>query len=238
MYQYFTNEPLTPGKVYVFTKEQYHHAFDVLHLHDERIRLVYCEKAYYAICDRKYRGALVEEEDPVSREFPLNITLCMALIRREKFELVLQKAAELGVKRIVPFTSSRCVVQVNKEKQERLRQRWQFILQSASEQCKRDLIPELCEFVPLASLKDYSSDKNLCAYEKAGVEAPFISEAVDKDNSVTIVIGPEGGFSDEEAESLYNDHFTPVTLGKRILRAETAAIYACSVLAEIGERTE
>ncbi|MDD6258495.1 MAG: RsmE family RNA methyltransferase [Erysipelotrichaceae bacterium] len=236
MYQYFTNEPLSVGSVYIFTKEQYHHAFDVLHLHDEKIRLVYCQKAYYAICDRQYHGALVIEEDPVIREFPLNITLCMALIRREKFELVLQKAAELGVKRIVPFYSSRCVVQVRKEKQEHQRKRWQYILQSASEQCKRDLIPELCESVSVSSLKDYSSDVNLCAYEKAGIQSPLISDAMDHVSSVTIVIGPEGGFSEEEVQSLYDDHFMPVTLGKRILRAETAAIYACSVLAEIGEK--
>lgn len=236
MYQYFTNEPLSVGNVYTFTKEQYHHAFDVLHLHEEKIRLVYCQKAYYAICDRQYHGALVVEEDPVNRELPLDITLCMALIRREKFELVLQKAAELGVKRIVPFYSSRCVVQIRKEKQEHQRQRWQFILQSASEQCKRDLIPELCGVSPVSSLKDYSSDVNLCAYEKAGVESPLISGAMDHASSVTIVIGPEGGFSEEEVQSLYEDQFMPVTLGKRILRAETAAIYSCSVLAEMGEK--
>ena len=114
--------------------------------------------------------------------------------------------------------------------------RYQDILLEASEQCKRNLVPEIVDPVKLAELGNYRSEINLLPYENAYGKSKFIGEVLNEKKSVTIAIGPEGGFSDEEVEELKKAGFETVTLGPRILRAETASMYACSVVAEILTR--
>ncbi len=236
MQQYFVNEPLTVGEEYIFSKEQAHHARDVLRMNHERVRLVFEGKGYFADAYPKGRefAALVESEDPESNELKISLTLCAALIRREKMEFVLQKAAELGVSRIVPFESSRCVVHERKEKSQRQKERWMTILREASEQCKRSRIPELADTASFDNLAEFLSETNLAAYENAYGTGRMISECL-QGSSITVVIGPEGGFSREEVEKLKDLGFEAVSLGSRILRAETASVYACSVISEWAE---
>ena len=231
MQQYYVEEPLEEGKIIQLPKDKAHHAFRVLKLQHETVRLVSHGTGWFAeVYQEGGNGmARILSADPDLNELHTNITLCMALIRREKFELVLQKAAELGVKKIVPFESSRCVVKAKNEKTAR----WNAILLEACEQCKRTLVPECLAPVPIKDLSSFKSTVNLCAYENAGSQASFIHESLPAD-SVTIVIGPEGGFSKEEVQLLSDAGFSPVTLGSRILRAETAAFYACSVIGEIS----
>lgn len=106
------------------------------------------------------------------------------------------------------------------------------IVVEAAEQCKRNRIPELVEPVKLSELSRFRSDVNLAAYEKAGASALRLKDVLPA-SSVTAVIGPEGGFSEAEIEELSQNGFQPVTLGNRILRAETAAYYLCSVIGEL-----
>ncbi|MBR2677445.1 MAG: 16S rRNA (uracil(1498)-N(3))-methyltransferase [Solobacterium sp.] len=231
MQQYYVEEPLEEGKIIQLPKDKAHHAFRVLKLQHETVRLVSNGTGWFAeVYQEGGNGmARILSADPDLNELHTDITLCMALIRREKFELVLQKAAELGVKKIIPFESSRCVVKAKNEKTAR----WNAILLEACEQCKRTLVPECLAPVPIKDLSSFKSTVNLCAYENAGSQASFIHESLPAD-SVTIVIGPEGGFSKEEVQLLSDAGFSPVTLGSRILRAETAAFYACSVIGEIS----
>lgn len=234
MQQYFSDVPLSVGTVYEFTKEQAHHAGTVLRMHDETIRLVHDGKGYFArvYTEGKRVYAIVEKEDDMVNELPVDVTLCMALIRREKMELVLQKAAELGVKRIIPFESSRCVVHERKEKKDKLMARWNTILLEASAQCKRNVVPVLSEVVPFSSIESFTGDVKMLAFENARYSGKKISDTIKGASSIMVVIGPEGGFSDAEAEYLIDRGYMAVTLGSRILRAETAALYACSVIGE------
>lgn len=234
MQQYFCDVPLSVGSVYDFTKEQAHHAGTVLRMHDETIRLVHDGKGYFAtvFTEGKRVYATVDKEDERVNELPVDITLCMALIRREKMELVLQKAAELGVKHIIPFESSRCVVHERKEKKDKIMARWNSILLEASAQCKRNMVPQLSEVVPFSSLVNNDSDVRMLAFENAGYSAKKIRDVIHGASRIMVVIGPEGGFSEDEAEFLIRQGFDAVTLGNRILRAETAALYACSVIGE------
>ena len=233
MQQYFVDTLLKQGDTYVFTKEQAHHLRDVLRMDHETLRLVDKEKAWFAECmnEGKQFVAIVKEEDTRNVELPFEVTLIMALIRKEKFELILQKAAELGVSRIVPFESSRCIVHMRKEKSAKIAERYESILQSASEQCKRSRIPSIAEVKDFREILNEKSEINLAAYENAGSETNKISD-YPHGRSVSIVIGPEGGFSKEEVAQLAQAGFDPITLGPRILRAETAAFYALSVIAE------
>ncbi|QRG86090.1 16S rRNA (uracil(1498)-N(3))-methyltransferase [Bulleidia sp. zg-1006] len=231
MYQYFCQTKPEVDQIYTLSKEQEHHAHHVLRLNQELIRLVYEGKAYFAkaeVMNGKFQ-CYVEREDSCVNELEQNITLCMALIRKEKFEWILQKATELGVKRIVPFTSSRTIVKVQKEKEKKVRERYKQIVLAASQQCKRNCLPEVTEAVRLQDLKNYQSEENVVAYEAKKQDHSFFDLNSKKDT--TIVIGAEGGFSLEEIQVLEEMGFQSISLGKRILRAETAAIFALSVLA-------
>lgn len=235
MQQYFSEVPIEVGDEYIFDKRQAHHAKNVVRLENEKVRIVHDGIGYFATCysSGKEFVAKIEEKDERVNEIGVELTLAVALIRKEKFELVLQKAAELGVTKIVPYVSSRCVVKYKKEKGDKVLSRYQDILLEASEQCKRNIVPEIVEPVKLLDLAKYCSDVNLLPYENAYGGAKYMSEIIDEKKSLTIVIGPEGGFSDEEVAELKTAGFETVTLGSRILRAETAAMYACSVAGEI-----
>lgn len=237
MQQYFVDTPLCVGEDYIFTKEQAHHAKTVVRLDHEKVRLVYQGQAYFAEAytkDKEFIAHVYEKDDSI-HESLCDVTLAVALIRREKFELVLQKATELGVKRIVPFESSRCVVRSKKEKADKLKIRWNAIVQEASEQCKRNCIPEVRDIIPFKQLNQYLSQANYACYENSYGKASFLSECAKDKQSITVVIGCEGGFSMQEVEEMETMGFTSITLGSRILRAETAAMYACSILSEMYE---
>lgn len=237
MQQFFCDSPVIIGENYILSKENAHHA-DVVRLDHEIVRLVYNGEGFFGECRKEQGQYLVEvaEKDARINEPGVSITLAPALIRREKFELVLQKAAELGASRIVPFESSRCVVHAKKEKGDKQLSRWQDIVQEAAEQCKRNIIPEVTEIVSLDDLAQYQSEVNAAPYENAYGSAHYLSDIYDGSKSITIVIGPEGGFSTEEVKQLEQMGFESVTLGSRILRAETASMYAVSICSEIAER--
>ena len=231
MQQYFIDEELYIGKKYIFNAEQKHHAYNVVRLDNEIVRLVYNSKAYLAkayMDNGIFVGEVFEVVNNIN-ELANDIVLAMALIRKEKFELVIQKATELGVTKIIPFISERCIVQNKKDKSDR----YKTIALEAAQQCKRNIIPDIMEPIPFKKLIDYKKDKNFIAYEKIHDEANNLLNKYQKGNDCLIVIGPEGGFSEKEVEYLIENKFDEISLGNRILRAETAAIYACSIIGEI-----
>lgn len=238
MQQFFTDQPLKPGMNYVFTSEQAHHARDVVRLDHETVRLVSDGRGYFAECYQKDHDfiAHVIREDERINESSVSVTLAMALIRREKFELVLQKASELGACRVVPFESSRCVVHAKKEKALKQKQRWQEILKEGAQQCKRNRIPAVSDIIPFDELDHVKSEINCAAYENAYGSSRYLSDLIQPHQTVTIVIGPEGGFSEKEVSDLEKMGYVSVTLGSRILRAETAALYSLAICSETGEK--
>lgn len=238
MQQYFCNTPLTIGEDYVMTKDQAHHAVNVLHLDHETVRLVYEGTGYFGtlVPDGKKAVVHIDAQDERINEPEGEIILAIALIRREKFEWILQKATELGVSRIIPFESSRCVVHAKKEKADRQKERWNAIAQSAAEQCKRNRIPKVDDIMSFSDLMKVEAQLKVCAYEKADIQSAYLSDLYHEQSSVLVLIGPEGGFSEGEIEMVKDHDFAPCTLGSRILRAETAALYSLSVLSELNEK--
>ena len=238
MQQYFCNAPIEVGKDYEMTKEQAHHAVNVLHLNNETVRLVYNGIGYFGTLVPSGKKAVVhvEKQDERINEPAMEIILAIALIRREKFEWILQKATELGVSRIIPFESSRCVVHAKKEKADRQKERWNANAQSAAEQCKRNRIPKVDDIMSFSDLMKVEAQLKVCAYEKADIQSAYLSDLCHEQSSVLVLIGPEGGFSEGEIEMVKDHDFAPCTLGSRILRAETAALYSLSVLSELNEK--
>ena len=170
---------------------------------------------------------------PSDSEIKHDVTLFYALAKGDKIDLVVQKATELGAKRIVLVATERCVVKWDEKEANKKLERFKKIVKEASEQSHRLIIPEILGVYSLNNLPtDLLSDTNLFAYEKeAGNTTSFNEELAEAKGSVSILVGPEGGFSSKEAEMVVEQyHFIPVSLGKRILRSETAAIYALSVI--------
>ena len=177
-------------------------------------------------------------EIPLDSELDNQVTLFFALAKGDKIEFVIQKATELGVQKIVLIKTERCVVKLSNEDFLKKSERYNKIAKEASEQSHRLLIPEIVGVVDIKNIpSSLLADTNLLAYEKEAGQTSSFLDKVTKDGSYSIMIGPEGGFSSKEVELLTEKYaFQPVSLGKRILRTETAAVYALSVLGCLLEK--
>ena len=210
----------------VLSDENRHHLLNVVRLSpDEEFEVVSSGKVYRAIYDDALK-ILREVEN--SHETRIPIHLYMALIKQDKFELALEKTTEVGVSSITPVIFKRTVVNI-KGKEDKKLLRWQKILESAAKQSKRDIIPTINSPEKLEDI-DFKGIL-IVPYECA--EEIYIDDVLKdtKDTKdieeISILIGPEGGFDESEIEYLKTLGCNIVTLGTRILRAETAAIAAC-----------
>ncbi len=192
---------------------------------------------------KEFKGTIVEEglssvvirvEKAYSSEkdSPSEITLAQSLLKGEKMDYLIQKATELGVKDIVPFLSSRSVPLLEKSKRLERHRRWERIAVEASKQCGRGIVPKI------EPVQDYSemlrtaasNALRLILWEREGMKLKEILEGSKERKKIFFVIGPEGGFSQREIEEGKSAGFIPVTLGRRILRAETASLCFLSIL--------
>ena len=177
---------------------------------------------------------LIEIQEPIlkNNELKANVTLFFALAKSDKMELVIQKATELGTKRIVLFQGMRSVVKFSKEDFARKLPRFESIAKEAAEQCHREQIPEIKFLSGVNDIQGEMCELNLFAYELEAGKTSRLSELLSKEyKTISVIIGPEGGFDEKEATKLQELGFKNISLGKRILRCETAAIYALSVIA-------
>lgn len=179
--------------------------------------------------------ASIEKVQLTGTELPVKITLFQGMPKKDKLELIIQKAVELGACEIVPVMTKRTVVKLSEEKKINKRlERWQSIAYAAAKQCDRGIIPTVHkpvsyeEALAMADQLDY----NVIPYElQTGMEeARKIVDQACKQRSLGIFIGPEGGFEPEEVERAMTRNIHPMTLGKRILRTETAGMALLSIL--------
>lgn len=176
----------------------------------------------------------IEDFDNEGRELPVDIYLFQGLPKSDKMELIIQKAVELGVKNIIPVATKRCVVKIDKKKEESKIKRWQAISESAAKQSKRGIIPEVYGCMTFKEAIDFCKefDVKIIPYENCeGMGAT--KEAIDKikaNQKIAIFIGPEGGFCESEIDYAIGSQVVPVSLGKRILRTETAGLMILSVI--------
>lgn len=199
---------------------------------------------------REYRcGILSLEEDRVlcelrfireeNTELPVKVYLFQGIPKADKMELIIQKAVELGVCQIIPVETKRCVVKLDEGRAEAKLRRWQGIAEAAAKQSKRGIIPEISPVMSFREAADKASDMDvrLIAYELAGDmnRTREILDGLEAGQRMAVFIGPEGGFEDREVELAAEKGIQPITLGKRILRTETAGM---AVLAWIGYLTE
>lgn len=168
----------------------------------------------------------------------ISVTLYQALPKASKMEFIIQKTTELGITRIVPCALSRCVVKLDGKDAVKKVERWQKIADEASKQSGRGVIPEIA---PVMSFKDAVMDmqkSDLCFVPYENAEDTKLKSVLSskKAKDISFMIGPEGGFSPEEADFLENSGIPLVTLGKRILRTETAGMAVLAmVMYDIGD---
>jgi 16S rRNA (uracil1498-N3)-methyltransferase len=167
------------------------------------------------------------------RESSLHVTLAQAVGKGDKMDWVVEKATELGVGAIMPFLSGRTVPKLDREKMEKRRGRWQKIALSAAEQSGRTRIPEILEMCDFEELvrRPWPGKLKILFWEQERCQnlSQFQDEAPHPE-SLLLVIGPEGGLSADEASQALRHGFKSVRLGKRILRTETAALAALSIV--------
>lgn len=166
-------------------------------------------------------GAATERPDE-----PLPVTLLMALLKGKGFELVLQKATELGVTRVVPVVTARTVPELRGERIEARVERWQRICGEAARQCGRTAVPRVEAPLPLAKALVLGHGLRLTLWEgerRLGLRAALSEGAPE---GVTVLVGPEGGLAQHEVDAAAASGYRPTSLGARVLRAETAPLAA------------
>ena len=188
-------------------------------------------RACLTALSRHAASAQVVDSTPCTAEPSLHLTLYQCSLKQDKFEWVLQKGTELGVSRFVPVIAERSVVRpaaalLNKYA------RWQAVLREAAEQCGRARVPELSPPLEWAEVTASRSGAGLLAWEGAD-DAPTLAQwlrAQGPLDRLSLLIGPEGGIADHEAQAAVAGGWQLVGLGPRILRAETAAVAAAAVV--------
>ena len=172
--------------------------------------------------------AKVGEFIDTDRESPLKIELAIGISRGERMDWIVQKATELGVTVITPLFTERCEVKLNAERLEKKTRHWQQVAVSACEQCQRNTLPVI---QPAVSLERYLSTTNeglkLVLHHRSSQR---LDEMRNQNNHVTLLVGPEGGLSEREISLANSTGFSPLSIGPRVLRTETAPLAAISII--------
>ncbi len=176
---------------------------------------------------------IIEELTPAA-ESPLDITLCSGMLKDNKMDLVIKHATQLGITKWIPFFSERSIPSPDAKRMEKRCERWETIARESLKQCQRSRLPEICMpimFERLLTLPD-PSDLKVAFWEKASTKINTLrgKETISR---IFILIGPEGGFSENEIDQAKIKGFLSCSLGPRILRAETASISSCTLIQHI-----
>lgn len=239
MHKIFIQQKILAGKIKI-TGEDFKH-IKALRL-NPKDKIIVCDgnqKDYF--CEIKnidHESAIlfINNIQNSQTESPKKIILFQAIPKSDKFEFIIQKSIELGVNKIIPVITDFCDIKKNPSENKFLR--WKKIAKSAAEQSGRGIIPEISNTINFsqAVLTAKNFDLNIIAHEKTNISIKkILSQDLNQKNSIGIFIGPEGGFSDQEIILAEKNNLQPVSLGKRILRTETAALFILSVITFLTE---
>ena len=239
MYQFFVPPGNIQGNRVVISGEDVNHIKNVLRMRvgeeisvsngqdDKEYRCGILDLGEEIVCELRFI-----KEDGV--ELPSKITLFQGLPKADKMELIIQKAVELGVYEVVPVAMKRCVVKLDEKKQKSKISRWQSIAEAAAKQSKRGIIPQISSVMSFKQALSYAGEMDIVIvpYEMAEdmPKTREIIEAIKPGQRIGFFIGPEGGFDETEVEEALKGGAVPITLGRRILRTETAGLTVLSIL--------
>lgn len=223
---------LSEGRQIILDEDSAHYVRTVLRLKKDLQIILFNGNGGDYLCtlvEVSRKQVLIDVQQWLDRtvESPLTVTFGLGISRGDRMDLAVQKAVELGVNVMTPLLTERCVVQFKGEKKQQRLQHWQKIVQHAAEQSGRTLLPELAEIEHLSEWVD--KQNGLKVFLDPYAEAS-LADLKPEDMKVTLLSGPEGGFSDQEREFAKAAGFIPVRLGSRILRTETASLAALSAV--------
>ncbi|MBN2261140.1 MAG: 16S rRNA (uracil(1498)-N(3))-methyltransferase [Clostridiales bacterium] len=242
MNRFFADEKIDNGFI-VKDPDEVKHIKKVLRLRvKDEVEIVYDEKEY--LCEIVHMDNVVEfvtiASLDIKRESDINITLFQGLPKSDKMDLIIQKTTELGIYRIVPVNTSRTIMKINKSGK---LDRWEKIAYAAAKQSKKVKVPLIDAPVDLKDLKEKyfaELDVLLVPYENEGKSK--LKEILDQCRgmkNIGVFIGPEGGIDEKEIKQLFSEKTRIVSLGNRILRTETAAVFSVGIvqfyLGDIGD---
>jgi len=228
----FTHQALIPNSTLALAEPQSHYLSKVLRMQAGRELILFNGEggeysAEISAIHKKHVDVLVKEFSAENRQSHLQLELAIGVSRGERMDWVLQKATELGVTKITPLITERTEVKLGGERADKKMDHWQQIIISACEQCQRNLLPELSE------PKNYLEWVARCNAELKFVLHHRDSKGLPQDKTtqnVALLIGPEGGLDEDEIAQAITNGFSPLTLGPRVLRTETAPVAAISLV--------
>lgn len=237
MYNFFVNASARTDDTFHIIGKDHNHICNVLRMQVGDTFLVSCDAVSYlctlSFIDKEEVIAKIVEVDYRNTELSVKFYLFQGLPKADKLELIIQKTVELGAAGIIPVEMNRSIVKLDDKKKKQRRERWQSIAESAAKQSKRNVIPEVFDVITYkqAMQKAAEMDLFLVPYEneRGMAETREALERIKPGMSVGILIGPEGGFDHKEIELAREAGAMVVSLGNRILRAETAAITAIAM---------
>lgn len=240
MKRIFANKVLHLEDIFIIENEDAHHLLNVMRVkvNDELNIVDREENLYLGKIEKCIKGSIfVKILSKINKdtETKNEVVLALSLLKGEKMEFVIQKAVELGIKTIVPIKTKNAIPKYDKIKEDKKIEKWQKIIVSAAKQSGRNTIPNILSIKNIDYIKENFKDytKIIC-YENAK-DKSFLDINFKDNNKYLLLIGPEGGFSLDEIHQLEDDFYV-ISLGSRILRAETASIAAISILMyELGE---
>lgn len=232
MYHFFVEEEQVNGENAYIKGSDVNHIVNVLRMRVGEELLISVKGDWDYLCKiektNSDRVDLKVLESMEQRELPVKITLLQGIPKSDKLEMIIQKAVELGVSEIIPVKTKRVVVKIDEKKADAKVNRWNAVAESAAKQSKRSIIPKVCEPMSIDNALEIVKDfgVKLIPYENAdGIDKTRkILDSMDKTRNIAVFIGPEGGFEETEVERIKNSGFEVITLGKRILRTETAGL--------------
>ena len=210
-----------------------HHIKNVMRMNsNDKIECIYNKKLYiWRVGDININSFEIIEELDDNNELPIEITIAVSLVKEQKMDLILQKLTELGVSRIIPLKTERSIVKIDDKRFKKKKDRWISICKEASEQSKRNIIPEITDIKTIKELNDYEYDLKL--FGSVSNKKNLVNKYLQKNNKyakIIFVIGSEGGLSPKEEELLTSMNYIPTSLGNRVLRVETATFYIAIIL--------
>lgn len=228
------------GNQALLKEEDLYHLLNVVRLEvGEEIELVAESKLYSVILAKKNPPVFEVVKEISKKAEPDNsLLLAFGLLKGDHNELIVEKGTEFGACTFLPFISSRVIVRTELGKEDNRLRRLRLIAESSAKQCRRTMIPEVKNYQNYETILDTPADIKLFAYEKEFGSSNTLLEMfpkLEKGKSVLLLIGPEGGFSEKEAELALSKGFKPISLGRRILRAESAAFYGLALLSALSE---
>lgn len=237
MQQYFVTTLISNQEV-IFDQEQAHHLVNVMrYTTGKQVYVVDPSQKKYLVSltveDKQVSGTVLSQIVE-SSELPCRIIIAQSIIKGDRFDYFLQKASEFGVSEIVPLITKRTVVRVADEKKDKKQQRWQKIAIEAAEQARRSSYPKVHDTMTLEMLLKQFADVTykLVAYEEANEQRVLrrVIESLKPQDSLLLIVGCEGGLEQSEVAALQVQGYQACALGPRILRAESAGIYALAAI--------